>query len=314
MKKVDSFFYEFAESLQKARNSSNRFAYKCNCPNCETKAIKSHLIQRHPTLESIADVENKVLQFEDNWEDARSERWNLYTSRIRGINDAMQYPLFCSSHDSSLFKELESHNSIPFSKRDCLLLAYRAACSVRHQEERRMHFYGYKVKENSGDLNGIMLENSWPFIRRMDAVIDNLWNALEGNDNNYMFRMIAMPYIPIAASDCIVDENDYINHITEQNYKEPLNCYFINLIPDNDRLLLLLGCDTRYDKEGEYQHIITDFPANCDIKYQIFIETIWGILIKCRNWCCSPLLLENPLWKPFFENYEKVKVNVTLNQ
>ena len=51
-----------------------------------------------------------------------------------------------------------------------------------------------------------------------------------------------------------------------------------------------------------------------DIKYQIFIETIWGILIKCRNWCCSPLLLENPLWKPFFENYEKVKVNVTLNQ
>lgn len=94
MKKVDSFFNEFAESLQKARNSSNRFAYKCNCPNCETKAIKSHLIQRHPTLESIADVENKVLQFEDNWEDARSERWNLYTSRIRGINDAMQYPLF----------------------------------------------------------------------------------------------------------------------------------------------------------------------------------------------------------------------------
>ena len=83
----------------------------------------------------------------------------------------MQYPLFCSSHDSSLFKELESHNSIPFSKRDCLLLAYRAACSVRHQEERRMHFYGYKVKENSGDLNVIMLENSWAFIHRMDAVI-----------------------------------------------------------------------------------------------------------------------------------------------
>ena len=67
--------------------------------------------------------------------------------------------------------------------------------------------------------------------------------------------MIAMPYIPIAASDCIVDENDYIDHIMEQNYKEPLNCYFINLIPDNDRLLLLLGCDTRYDKEGEYKHI-----------------------------------------------------------
>ena len=70
-----------------------------------------------------------------------------------------------------------------------------------------MHLYGYKVKENSEDLNGIMFENSRAFIRRMDAVVDNLWNALEGNDNNYMFRMIAMPYIPIAASDCIVAVN-----------------------------------------------------------------------------------------------------------
>ena len=166
MKKVDSYLNEFAESLQKARNSSNRFAYKCNCPNCESKAIKSHLIQRHPTLESISDVENKLLQFEDNWEDPRSGRWNLYTSSKRGINDAMQYPLFCSSHDSSLFKELESHNSVPSSKHDCLLLAYRAACSVRHHEERRMHLYGYKVKENSEDLNGIMFENSRAFIRR----------------------------------------------------------------------------------------------------------------------------------------------------
>ena len=148
----------------------------------------------------------------------------------------------------------------------------------------------------------------------MDAVVDDLWNALEGNDNNYMFRMIAMPYIPIAASDCIVDENDYyIDHITEQNYIEPLNCYFINLIPDNERLLLLLGCDTRYNKEGEYQHIITDFPANCDIEYQIFIEKIWGILSRCHNWCCSPLLLENSLWKPFIDNYEMIKVNVAFN-
>lgn len=102
MKRVDSFLNEFAGSLQKVRNSSDRFAYKCNCPNCETKAIKSHLIQRHPTLE----LENKVLQFEDNWEDARFERWNLYTSRIRGINDAMQYLLFCNSHDSSLFNNV----------------------------------------------------------------------------------------------------------------------------------------------------------------------------------------------------------------
>lgn len=43
----------------------------------------------------------------------------------------------------------------------------------------------------------------------MDAVIDNLWEALDGADNSYFFRMIALPYIPVAVSDCIVDEEDY---------------------------------------------------------------------------------------------------------
>ena len=70
----------------------------------------------------------------------------------------------------------------------------------------------------------------------------------------------------------------------------------------------------RYLFDSGMVNAITNVLEDMDIEYQIFIETIWGILIKCRNWCCSPLLLENPLWKPFFVNYEKLKVNVVLNQ
>lgn len=58
-----------------------------------------------------------------------------------GITNALQYKLFCSEHDSCLFKDLESRNSIPKSKRDCLLLAFRSACAVHHQEEYRLHVY-----------------------------------------------------------------------------------------------------------------------------------------------------------------------------
>lgn len=299
---------QFANSLQKARNYAEKYKYKCCCPDCHEIAIKSHLLQRHPLLTSIADSQNKVFQFEDNWEDARSGRWDFYSEKARGINDAMQYRLFCGKHDSDLFKDLESRNSIPASKYDCLLLAYRAACSVRHQEEKRLHLYEYREQHEPNEINATFLRNSQKFILRMDPVIDNLWKALQGEDSSYLFRMIAMPFIPIAASDCLVDEEDYQNHIMDDDCCEPFNCYFVNLIPDNDRLLLLMGCDTRYDKIGEYESIITDFPAECDLPYQHFVETIWGILMKCHNWCSSPKLAEDSKWKKFFADYELMKV------
>lgn len=305
---------QFAYSLQKARDYADNYKYKCCCPDCNEYAIKSHLIQRHPVLEALTDGRNKVLQFEPNWEDARSGRRNLYSLKMRGINDAMQYRLFCSKHDFELFKELEKNNSIPDSKRDCLLLAYRAACSVRHQEEMRLRLYDYKNKQDPNGVNDSWLKNSQAFIRRMDAVIENICEAINGDDGSYLFRLIAMPYIPVAASDCIVDEEDYVAHVMEEEYRKPLNCYFVNLIPDKNRLLLLLGCDARYDRDGEYEKIITEFPANCDIENHFFIETLWGILLKCQSWCCSPKLAQDSNWHEFLENYEMMKINALTHQ
>ena len=93
-------FNQFANSLQKARSYASNFKYKCCCPECNEAAIKSHLLQRHPVLEALTGDKNELLQFEDNWEDSRSGRWDLYTEKTRGINDTMQYRLFCSRHDS----------------------------------------------------------------------------------------------------------------------------------------------------------------------------------------------------------------------
>lgn len=69
-----------------------------------------------------------------------------------------------------------------------------------------------------------------------------------------------------------------------------------------------MGCDTRYGRNGEYESIITDFHTECDLLYQHFVETIWGILMKCHNWCCSPKLAEDSKWKKFFADYELMKV------
>ena len=225
------------------------------------------------------------------------------------ISKAMQYKLFCKKHDNILFKDLEKRNSIPESKHDCLLLAFRAACAVRHQEEQRLHIY-----EKQRSCFGYLDEKedvSHLFIRRMDAVVNNLWDAINGNgDNNYLFRMIAMPRIDIAASDCMIDEKDLEEHILDDNYSVPLNCLFINLIPNDNKLLLLLGCDTRHHKGGEYQSIIMDFPTG-DVPLDCHLDTIKGILLKCSNWCSVPRLYDDSNWRELFDEYELLKREVT---
>ena len=296
----------FSNHLVFAWKYATTYPYLCCCPGCDEKAIKSHLLQQHPVLEYVCDEKNSLLQMVDNRKDPRSGDWSFYQRHSIGISDAYQYKLLCKKHDNSLYKELEQRKSIPESKRDCLLLAFRSTCAVRHQEEHRLHIY--EKLRMSLEIEDERENVSHLFIRRIDAVVNNLWNAINGiGDDNYYFRMIALPRIDIAASDCMIDDVDLEKHIMDDNYSVPLNCLFFNLIPNNDRLFLLLGCDTRYDKDGVYQGIIKSFPTG-DVPIDYHLGTIKGILLKCSNWCCSPKLYNDSDWRSFFDEYEKMKV------
>jgi hypothetical protein len=304
---------DFSDSLTKAWSYAKNYSYICCCEGCKKEAIKSHLLQQHPVLKSICDKNNNLLQFVDNIKDPRSRDWNFYQKHLVGISNALQFKLFCKKHDTELFKTLEQNqNSIPKSKRDCLLLAYRSACAVRHQEECRLHIYESLLNNKSVGLLIEQMNVSKAFIMRMNAVVNGLWDALNGNgDNYYLFRMISMPKIELAVSDCIISEKDFEEHIMDEDYCEPLNYMSINIIPSKNDLLLLLGCDTRYDKENKYKEIITSFPTG-DLSYNDFEDTLKGILLKCNNWCCSPELNNENKWKEFFDEYESMKVQSIL--
>lgn len=306
MKLGEFDFNDFSDSLVNAWKYAKSYLYECCCPGCKEKAIKSHLLQKHPILESICDEKNSLLQMVNNDIDPRSGNWDFYTQRKVGLTNALQYKLFCDKHDGPLFKKIERQNSIPESKQDCLLLAFRSACAVRHQEEHRLHIY--ESERNSRGQKSLLEDISRAFIKRMDAVVDNLWKAINGDGEcYYVFRLISMTKMGVAASDCIIDEADLKEHIIEDDLSEPLNSLFINLIPHKDKLYLLLGCDTRFDKNSEYKAIIEQFPTG-DVSLDYHMKTIKGILLKCTNWCCSPTLYEDNSWKDFFDEYENLKV------
>ncbi len=302
---------DFSDDLVRAWKYAKSYKYKCCCPECDEDAIKSHLLQQHPLLASICDERNCLLQMADNDIDPRSGNWDFYNKRKVGISNALQYKLFCKRHDDSLFKEIENRNSIPNSKRDCLLLAFRSACATRHREERRLHIY--ESQKKSTGLENQMVDISRIFIQRMDGVVNNLWTAINGEgDNYYLFRLIAMPRIKIAVSDCMVDEADFVAHGLDDRYTGPLNSLFINFITLEDKSFLLLGCDKRYDKNGKFKKIIEMFPTG-GISNDDLLKTIKGVLLKCSNWCCSPQLYEDNSWKEFFDEYENLKVTLQIN-
>ena len=109
-------FNALSDDIVRAWNYAKSYKYKCCCPKCNEEAIRSHLLQQHPILESICDENNSLLQMVDNFNDPRSGDWNFYSRRKVGISNALQYKLFCKKHDNSLFKELEKQNSIPMKK------------------------------------------------------------------------------------------------------------------------------------------------------------------------------------------------------
>lgn len=303
-------FNTFSNQLVAAWKYAKSYPYQCCCPDCKEKAIKSHLLQQHPILESICDEKNSLLQMVDNRKDPRSADWDFYQRHNVGISEALQYKLLCKEHDNKLYKDLEQRNSVPESKRDCLLLAFRSACAVRHQEEHCLRIYD--KTRTSSEIDSAKEGVSRAFLRRMDAVVNNLWGAINGKgDNNYLFRLIAMPKVDIAASDCMTDKSDLEAHIMDDDYNLPLNCLFINLIPDGGRLLLLLGCDTGYDKGGEYKSIIMSFPTG-DVPFDYHMGSLKGILLKCSNWCCNPKLYNDSDWKAFFDKYEELKVRISV--
>ena len=84
-------FNVFSKQIVTAWKYAKSYSYKCCCPICNNKAIKSHLLQQHQILESICDEKNSLLQMVDNRKDPRSRDWNFYQRHNVGISEALQY-------------------------------------------------------------------------------------------------------------------------------------------------------------------------------------------------------------------------------
>lgn len=100
----------------------------CMAPNCDEKAINSHVLQKNGILREISDKKH-IYQFGTNSQ-FQTEKKGLFSIKSIGINDAYTFPGFCKTHDSDIFKPIELKNRLTDNlENTARLLSYRSLCN-----------------------------------------------------------------------------------------------------------------------------------------------------------------------------------------
>lgn len=123
---------QFVEPLRKKIQGLNRNK-RCIVHGCKEKPAHSHVIPES-ILRLLSDQQGKILTWEYSDEEIlinliRGKTWNqLFQEPKRiGVNKDATYPIFCETHDNSIFAPLEKPGYY-YEPEQAALLAYRALC------------------------------------------------------------------------------------------------------------------------------------------------------------------------------------------
>ena len=296
---------EFFNSLGNARDKARRFHYKCMCPSCDKNAINSHLIQQHPYLESIAE-NGYLYQIKDNEINPRSGDFSDSKEQILSIGQALSMPLFCSEHDNQLFKPIESGEIDFDSALTFLLFGFRGLASQRYLEEKRLVLY--QNTGFDGEPFDVQREYSQHIIDRFDSAIKLIYDDICYHSyNDYVFKAVDLPYMPICGSDVIVDEDEMVDSYNGGNYQaHPINSLFLSLLPLSEKMVLklLIGYHKQYvgKRQIRFYQQVSKAPS---------IKTVLDLVFRMKNWCCSPSLFKGT---DFASIYEMKRMRIVMEE
>ena len=131
--------------LEAHRTSIYKKQRICLYPSCNKHAIGSHVLQRAGILNNIIDSTNhfysikKLNLFEMN------ENKHFTIDRV-GINDGYKFPGFCSHHDDTVFKLIETHPIDLESLEVQTLFSYRTLCLELRNKEIELEIFNALYK------------------------------------------------------------------------------------------------------------------------------------------------------------------------
>lgn len=296
---------DFFNSLGSARDKARRSHYKCLCPGCIKNAINSHLIQQHPYLESIAE-NGYLYQIKDNEINPRSGDFSDSKEQVLSLRQVLSMPLFCSEHDNQLFKPIESGEIDFDSALTFLRFGFRGLASQRFLEKKRLVLYQNTGFE--GNLFEVQREYSQYVIERFDCTIKQIYvDICNHSYDDYVFKTLDFPYMPICGSDVVVDEDEMVDSYYGGNCQaRPINTLYLTLLPLSEKkvLKLITGYHKQYvgKRQIRFYQQVSKAPS---------VNTVFDLVFHMKNWCCSPSLFKGT---DFATIYEMKRIEIVMEK
>ena len=301
----DFSLIDFVDTLDASRRKVRGISFGCSCEGCDKETInKCHLIQQNPFVYSIADENRKVFRICDNEIHPRESGFDFFKPSITTVKNALCLPLFCSKHDNEIFKPIEILGFDINDKMNQLLFSYRALCAQRYLEQKRLAFY----EENNfeGVLYESQRQSSKYYIERFNVSIMQIWNDIQTSAfQDYIFKVVVMPRIPICLSDSIVDEIDLWSVIDEN---KPCNIVFVHMLPFEENSKLIIGYNKKYVPKTQLKYY-ESWKCTYD---SIDIDFIIKLLLRCNNWCCHPNFFADKQY--YVKNWDSEKVKLFIKE
>lgn len=283
----------FTDCANKAKSETNI----CMHPNCNEKAINSHIMQKNGILSSIAD--DKHL-----WESSIDHFKQEYTRLHRkGINKIYTFTGFCNNHDTSIFSKIETEGEIDFQDYEsCLLFALRTTYNELWLKEVVIKMQECVINHSGVDTDNQMLRETIRQnklgIKDLEHYTNSMWNDLENETESFVFEHREMDYKEICLN--AIFTYDTSSEIMDYQYKygkdmERTSEIFISYFPYNNKSILLMGYH-KDDTAKVKSYVNLFFKENIKRTHKRLSSLI---IFNCETWVCS-----NTFYKEKFEGLD----------
>lgn len=276
----------------------NAQSKKQDCLVCSEKAINSHVLQKNGILNLISS-NNHVTQIKAK-DFFAADKNGIMDVKSIGINNAMSYSLFCNFHDTNIFAPIEKSELNLENYNSQLLFSYRALCAELRKKiinvdifERILNANHFSVRYEMLDMARSQLEGTKLGIEDLEWYKTNFEMEINNIEmqENFMFEKIDFDFIPVSVSAAYSPINPSIHSIEELKSREKtLNYIFINLIPQYNKLSLIIG----YHRDKCDSWIIDYINSWKNISQKEFELKLTDLLAtKVETWAISPEYYSN---------------------
>lgn len=292
------------------RNVRN-ISWTCMCSDCSLPAINSHLLMRNGILNHVVENGHLYELRSDSPEAFKREKIPCMFRKV-GINHSISFPLFCNTHDTSLFIEIETGDVNYALYRHMALYSYRALVS----EIRKKEIEAEKLKRivNSSTLYGLMgnfaIENfsknyklELQGIRDMEYYKEEILNDLQSGTESFVFLSREIPLKGIYASTI----SSIFSSINDTIFAPILNTFFFHLIPKENASQLVVG----YHKERTNDKIIQYANLWMNAPTERMGIMLTALFCQIETWGMSPSVYEQLKPNNLKEFYNKLELSLT---